>query len=236
MTDSGRRRATSSHNHCGGQDLARDRDGPGERPVGERLAGILLPPGAHEALSDYAGTRDGTGKLGHDRGLAIRQARLDRLPGRLVARSAAKDLGRCLSFCLSGLGARFRLVLVQAMHLFLQDTHGLAKRARRGQELLRPEQHNNRQGDDQDFHGCGTGHLWCACVLRGRRSRSEWRTWGRTSVAAPAPSLLRTSSLPCPACGLNPEPPGRGAAFPLPVSCPAAGRGTGSSRGASRAG
>src|SRR6185312_14837861 len=61
------------------------------------------------------------------------------------------DLARCRGHCLSVRGAQFRLVLVQALHLFLQDAHRLAERARRGRELFRPEQHEDHQGDDQDL-------------------------------------------------------------------------------------
>ena len=74
-----------------------------------------------------------------------------RLPAGLLGRRAGGDLGRCLDRCLSVRGARFRLVLVQALHFLLQDAHRLAERARRGRELLRPEQHDDHQGDDQDL-------------------------------------------------------------------------------------
>jgi hypothetical protein len=63
--------------------------------------GVLLPLGVREALADDAGARDGTGKLGHDRGPAVRQAPLDGLPGWLLVRSADGDLGRCLDRWLS---------------------------------------------------------------------------------------------------------------------------------------
>src|SRR5215470_19172358 len=79
------------------------------------------------------------------------RARLAGLPGRLPARSAAGEPGRCLGRWLSAHRPRFRLVLVQAVHLLLQDAHRLAERARRGRELLRPEQHDDHQGDDQDL-------------------------------------------------------------------------------------
>jgi hypothetical protein len=44
--------------------------------------GVLLPLGVRKAFADDAGARDGTGKLSHDRGLVVRQAPLDGLPGR----------------------------------------------------------------------------------------------------------------------------------------------------------
>ena len=34
--------------------------------------GVLPPPAAYEVLTDDAGAGDGTGKLGHDRGQAVR--------------------------------------------------------------------------------------------------------------------------------------------------------------------
>jgi hypothetical protein len=57
-----------------------------------------------------------------------------RLLGRVLAGGAGGDLGRCLGRCRSVRGARFRLVLVQALYLFLQDAHRLAERALRGRE------------------------------------------------------------------------------------------------------
>src|SRR5215831_21039651 len=74
-----------------------------------------------------------------------------RCGGRLPARSVAGDLGRCLGRWRSARGPRFRLVLVQAVHLLLQDAHRLAERARRARELLRLEQYDDHQGDDQDL-------------------------------------------------------------------------------------
>src|SRR6266700_1004074 len=71
-----------------------------------------------------------------------------RAPARAPGRVAMTGSGRRW---LSARGPRFRLVLVQALHLLLQDAHRLAERARRSRELLRPEQHDDHQGDDQDL-------------------------------------------------------------------------------------
>jgi hypothetical protein len=116
--------------------------------------GVLLPLGVHEVLTDDAGAGDGTGKLGHDRSPAVRQARLAGLPHR------AGGLGvRC--------GWRLRLVLVQALHLLLQDAHRLAERPRRGRKLLDPNSTMITRATIRIFHGLSNRSPTMCVVLSG---------------------------------------------------------------------
>src|SRR5260370_11794683 len=131
------------------------------------------------------------------------RARLAGLPGRAgslgdrcggrrrrPARSAGGDFGRCLGRWVSAGGARCRLVLVQALHFLLQDAHGLAERARRRREVLRPEQHDDHQGDDQDLPRAieqVTNHLQ---ILSGAGVSRAWlmnraQDQARTAAAPP---------------------------------------------------
>src|SRR5579859_1213961 len=114
----------------------------------QKLAGLLGPLGLDRSRIHRRGPLQVADLLLQRVNLGLLVIRLGR-GGELGRREPVGRAAGGLS--LSGAAARHRLVLVQALHFLLQDAHRLAQGARRVRQLLRSEQHDDHDGDDQDL-------------------------------------------------------------------------------------